>query len=145
MLQNLFGGLAPIDKTELTGVGFDPRRVGLMGNHIARIKSKSQLPTEISSNQLLKSAKEAGEVEAELELAKDIMTHEQATVSKLEQLDDVNLNHSKFMMRVDLGRRKAQAMHGREVSKYGLNAAETQVNLNGYQQIYDVQAREIFG
>lgn len=145
MLENLFGGLASTEKTRLSGIGADPTKVGIMGNPITRIQAKNQLPTEISSNQLLKSAKEAGEVEAELEIAQDIVKYEQATVGKLGQLDDLNLNHSKFMMKADSARRNAQAMHGREVSRYSLNSAETQVNLDGFQTVYDAQATEIFG
>lgn len=145
MLENLFGGLAPTDRTRLSGIGADPTNVGIMGNPITRIQAKNQLPIEISPNQLLKSAKESGAMDAELEIAQDIVKYEQSTVNKLAQLDDLNLNHSKFMMKTDIARRAAQANHAKEVSRYGLNAAENQVNLDGFQQIYDVQATEIFG
>jgi hypothetical protein len=145
MLENLFGGIAPTDKSRLSGIGADPTKVGIMGDAMTRIQAKNQLPTEISPNQLLKSARESGAMDGELEIAQEIVKYEQGIVGKLAQLDELNLNHSKFMMKTDIGRRVAQANHAKEVSRYGLNAAETQVNLDGFQQIYDVQATEIFG
>lgn len=145
MLENLFGGIAPTDKSRLSGIGADPTKVGIMGDAMTRIQAKNQLPTEISPNQLLKSARESGAMDGELEIAQEIVKYEQGIVGKLAQLDELNLNHSKFMMKADIARRVAQANHSKEVSRYGLNAAETQVNLDGFQQIYDVQATEIFG
>jgi hypothetical protein len=145
MLENLFGGIAPTDKSRLSGIGADPTKVGIMGDAMTRIQAKNQLPTEISPNQLLKSARESGAMDGELEIAQEIVKYEQGIVGKLAQLDELNLNHSKFMMKTDIARRVAQANHAKEVSRYGLNAAETQVNLDGFQQIYDVQATEIFG
>ena len=145
MLENLLGGIVPTDKSRLSGIGADPTKVGIMGNAMTRIQAKNQLPTEISPNQLLKSARESGAMDGELEIAQEIVKYEQGIVGKLAQLDELNLNHSKFMMKTDIARRVAQANHAKEVSRYGLNAAETQVNLDGFQQIYDVQATEIFG
>ena len=145
MLENLFGGIAPTDKSRLSGIGADPTKVGIMGDAMTRIQAKNQLLTEISPNQLLKSARESGAMDGELEIAQEIVKYEQGIVGKLAQLDELNLNHSKFMMKTDIARRVAQANHAKEVSRYGLNAAETQVNLDGFQQIYDVQATEIFG
>jgi len=144
-LGAIFGGLAPTDKIKLSGFSGEPGKVGNMGDPLNRIKAKSLLPTEVSANQVLKSAKEVGEMEAEVELAKDIAKYQQENVSKLEQLHDINLSHSKFMMQADLRRRKAQSVHGKDISRYTLNAVENHADLTGFQTVYDVQATEIFG
>lgn len=145
MLENLFGGLAPTDKTKLTGVGADPRQVGLMGNAKARIQSKMVLPTEISANQVLKQAEELGQAEAELELAKTIADYQGKQVEQLVNLHQINSSYSEKMMQVDQRVRSIDAGHARKVSQYQLGAGETQAHLDGYRQIHDVQATEIFG
>jgi hypothetical protein len=144
-LGAIFGGLVPTNKAKLSGFSGEPTKVGNMGDPLTKIKAKTLLPSEISTKQVLKSAKQVGEMEATLELAKNIAKHEQSVVSALEKIHDVNLSHSKFMMETDLRRRNAQAVHGKDVSRHSLNAAEAQIDLEGFQAIYDVQATKIFG
>lgn len=145
MMDNLFGGLVGSNKTQLAGIGADPTKIGDMGRSLTRIKAKMVLPTEISAQQVLKQAEEMGRMDAEVELAKDITDYQSKQLDKLLELHKINVGFTQKTMQVDQALRTIEAGHGKVVSKYHLGAAETQVNLDGYQQIYTVQATEIFG
>lgn len=144
MFDNIFAGLATQEKTQLTGMGTDVTKIGDMGASLTRIKETMKLPTGVSAQQLLQEAKNTGEIEAQLALAKDIAISRSQQMDQLVRLHEINVQHTQKVMQVDERLRSIQANHGKAVSRYQLGAAETQVNLDGFQTVYDVQAKEIF-
>lgn len=142
-IENLFAGLIGNEKTSLAGIRKDATSIGSMGNAIARIQKKSVLPNEISARQIIKSAEELGQLEGEVELAKDIADYRSKELDKLVQLHEVNTSFAQKVMSVDQKIRQIEASHGRGVTRYRLNAAEMQANLDGYQAAYQMSA-EIF-
>ena len=144
MFDNIFAGLATQEKTQLTGMGADVTKIGDMGASLTRIKETMKLPTGVSAQQVLQEAKNTGEIEAQLALAKDIVTSRSQQMDQLVRLHEINVGHTQKVMQVDERLRSIQANHGKAVSRYQLGAAETQVNLDGFQTVYDVQAKEIF-
>jgi CRISPR/Cas system-associated endonuclease Cas1 len=145
MLDNIFGGLASSNnKTDLKGIGTNVTKIGDMGSSLARIKERMVLPESVSAQQVLDEAKHTGEIEAQLELARDIVTSRKQQMEQLLRLHELNVQHTQNVMQVDERLRGIEAGHGKVVSKYQLGAAETQVNLNAYETVYTVQATEIF-
>jgi CRISPR/Cas system-associated endonuclease Cas1 len=144
MFDNIFAGLATQEKTQLTGMGTDVTKIGDMGASLARIKETMKLPAGVSAQQVLQEAKNTGEIEAQLTLAKDIATSRSQQMDQLVRLHEINVQHTQKVMQVDERLRSIQANHGKAVSRYQLGAAETQVNLDGFQTVYEVQAKEIF-
>jgi hypothetical protein len=142
-LEDLFGGVASEGQTKLSGIGSNPTKIGDMGSSLSRIKEKMVLPSKISGAQVIKSAKELANMEGEVELAKDIADYQSKQMDKLLQLHEVNVAHTNKVMQVDQRLRTIEAQHGRNVSRYALNAAETQASLDGYQEAYKMSA-EIF-
>jgi hypothetical protein len=65
-------------------------------------------------------------------------------MDQLVRLHELNVQHTQKVMQVDERLRGISASHGKVVSRYQLGAAETQVNLDGFQTVYEVQAKEIF-
>jgi CRISPR/Cas system-associated endonuclease Cas1 len=115
-----------------------------MGASLTRIKETMKLPARVSAQQVLQEAKSTGEIEAQLALAKDIATSRSQQMDQLVRLHEINVQHTQKVMQVDERLRAIEANHGKAVSRYQLGAAETQVNLDGFQTIYDAQAKEIF-
>lgn len=144
MFDNIFAGLATQEKTQLTGMGADVTKIGDMGASLTRIKETMKLPAGVSAQQVLQEAKNTGEIEAQLALAKDIAASRSQQMDQLVRLHEINVQHTQKVMQVDERLRSIQANHGKAVSRYQLGAAETQVNLDGFQTVYDVQAKEIF-
>lgn len=144
MFDNIFAGLATQEKTQLTGMGADVTKIGDMGASLTRIKETMKLPAGVSAQQVLQEAKNTGEIEAQLALAKDIASSRSQQMDQLVRLHEINVQHTQKVMQVDERLRSIQANHGKAVSRYQLGAAETQVNLDGFQTVYDVQAKEIF-
>ncbi len=144
MFDNIFAGLATQEKTQLTGLGTDVTVIGDMGASLNRIKATMKLPSGVSAQQVLQEAKNTGEIEAQLELAKDIVASRSQQMDQLLRLHELNVQHTQKVMQVDERLRGISASHGKVVSRYQLGAAETQVNLDGFQTVYEVQAKEIF-
>lgn len=144
MFDNIFAGLATQEKTQLTGLGTDITKIGDMGASLNRIKATMKLPAGVSAQQVLQEAKNTGEIEAQLELAKDIVASRSQQMDQLLRLHELNVQHTQKVMQVDERLRGISASHGKVVSRYQLGAAETQVNLDGFQTVYEVQAKEIF-
>lgn len=144
MFDNIFAGLATQEKTQLTGIGTDVTAIGDMGASLNRIKATMKLPAGVSAQQVLQEAKNTGEIEAQLELAKDIVASRSQQMDQLLRLHELNVQHTQKVMQVDERLRSISASHGKVVSRYQLGAAETQVNLDGFQTVYEVQAKEIF-
>lgn len=144
MFDNIFAGLATQEKTQLTGIGTDVTAIGDMGASLNRIKATMKLPAGVSAQQVLQEAKNTGEIEAQLELAKDIVASRSQQMDQLLRLHELNVQHTQKVMQVDERLRSISAGHGKVVSRYQLGAAETQVNLDGFQTVYEVQAKEIF-
>jgi CRISPR/Cas system-associated endonuclease Cas1 len=115
-----------------------------MGSSLARIKERMILPESVSAQQVLNEAKHTGEIEAQLQLARDIVTSRSQQMDQLLKLHELNVQHTQKVMQVDERLRGIQASHGKVVSRHQLGAAETQVNLNAYETVYTVQATEIF-
>lgn len=145
MLDNVFKGLAPSgNKTDLKGIGTNVTKIGDMGSSLARIKERMILPESVSAQQVLDEAKHTGEIEAQLQLAKEIVTSRSQQMDQLLRLHELNVQHTQKVMQVDERLRGIEASHGKVVSRHQLGAAETQVNLNAYETVYTVQATEIF-
>jgi len=87
---DLIGGIVPNSGGggggQIQGTGGDPTKVGIMGNAKTRIKAKMVLPTEISAAQSIKQSKELGQLDAEVELAKDISAKQGQQLDKLLEL-----------------------------------------------------------
>ena len=145
MLNNVFAGLTPGSKTQLIGIGSDVTKIGDMGSSLSKIKQTMKLPAGVSAEQVLQEAKNTGEIEAQLALAKEIVTSRGQQLDQLVRLHEINVGHTQKVMQVDERLRTIEAAHGKAVSKYYLGAAETQVNLNAYQTVYEVEAKEVFG
>lgn len=146
MLDNIFQGLVPTDKTQLTGInGGDITKIGDMGGSLQRIKERMKLPKSVSAQQVLEEAKHTGEIEAQLALAQEIVNSRGQELDQLVRLHEINVKHTQKVMQVDERLRTIQAGHSKAVARYQLGAAETQVNLGAFETVYDVQAREIFG
>jgi CRISPR/Cas system-associated endonuclease Cas1 len=145
MLNNIFGGLAPSgNKTDLKGIGTNATKIGDMGSSLARIKERMILPESVSAQQVLDEAKHTGEIEAQLELAKEIVTSRKQQMEQLLRLHELNVQHTQNVMQVDERLRGIEAGHGKVVSRYQLGAAETQIRLTAYEDVYTTQAAEIF-
>jgi len=143
-IENLFGGLVHDGHNKINGIGSNQvTKVGNMGNSLSRIKSKMVLPTEISASQVIKSEKDLGHMEGEVELAKDIADKESKQLDKLLELHKINVGYTQKVMHVDQQLRSIEGQHGRAVSRYMLGAAETQASLDGFQEAYQMSA-EIF-
>jgi CRISPR/Cas system-associated endonuclease Cas1 len=145
MLDNVFKGLAPSsNKTDLKGIGTNVTKIGDMGSSLARIKERMILPESVSAQQVLNEAKHTGEIEAQLELARDIVTSRKQQMEQLLRLHELNVQHTQNVMQVDERLRGIEAGHGKVVSRYQLGAAETQIRLTAYEDVYTTQAAEIF-
>ena len=143
-IENLFGGLVDDGHNKINGIGSNQvTKIGNMGNSLSRIKQKMVLPTEISANQVIKSEKELGHMEGEVELAKNIADKQGKQLDRLLELHKINAAHTQKVMHVDQQLRSIEGQHGKAVSRYMLSAAETQANLDGYQEAYRMSA-EIF-
>ena len=81
-MENFFGGLIADKSGKLAGSGQNPTTVGSMGNSIARVKAKMKLPTEISAQQVIDLEREMGQVDAELQLADDIISTQEKLLGK---------------------------------------------------------------
>lgn len=144
MFDNVFAGLTPAGKSQLVGIGSDVTKIGDMGSSLAKIKETMTLPAGVSAQQILQEAKNTGEIEAQLALAKEIVTSRGQQLDELVRLHELNVQHTQKVMQVDERLKGIEAAHGKVVSRYQLGTAETQVNLNAYQTVYEVQAKEIF-
>lgn len=144
MFDNVFAGLTPASKSQLVGIGTDVTKIGDMGSSLTRIKETMKLPAGVSAQQVLKEAENTGKIEAQLALAKEIVTSRSQQLDQLVRLHEINVGHTQKVMQVDERLRNIEAAHGKVVSRYQLGTAETQVNLNAYQTVYEVQAKEIF-
>ncbi|MEY3221891.1 MAG: hypothetical protein RLZZ203_747, partial [Cyanobacteriota bacterium] len=69
MMDNLFGGLVADKSSKLTGSGQNPTAIGNLGNSMARVKDKMQLPVEISAAKVIQLEQEMGQTAGEMELA----------------------------------------------------------------------------
>jgi len=143
-VENLFGGFAGNSGGKIQGIGNDPTKVGGMGNPKSRLRAKTVLPTEISIAQVLKAKRELGQLDAEVELGKEIATTREQQVARLVELQRINTDYSKKMMSADQSVRTLEAGHARSVAQYQLGAAEIQAEFDGYQKAYEMSA-EIFG
>ena len=81
-MDNFFVGLVANKSGKLAGSGQNPTTIGNMGNSMARVKAKMQLPTEISAQQVLNLEREMGQVDAELELGKQIVSSQEKLLVK---------------------------------------------------------------
>lgn len=143
-MENLFGGLVANKSGKLAGSGQNPTTIGNMGNSIARIKAKMQLPTEISAQQVLNLEKEMGQVDAELELGKQIVSSQEKLLGKAVDLHNINTQWAAVTMKADQRLREIESAHNQAVSRYMLGAATTQAYNDGYREAYQMSA-EIFG
>ena len=143
-VENLFGGFAGNTGGKIQGIGNDPTKVGGMGNPKSRLTARLVLPTEISAAAVLKAKRELGQLDAEVELGKEIAATREQQVARLVELQKINTGYSEKMMSADQSIRKIEAGHARSVAQYQLNAAEIQAEFNGYQKAYEMSA-EIFG
>ena len=143
-MDNFFGGLVANKSGKLAGSGQNPTTIGNMGNPMARIKAKMQLPTEISAQQVLNLEKEMGQVDAELELADQIISKQKALLGKAVDLHGKNTKWAAVTMEADQKLREIESNHNQTVSKYMLGAATTQAYNDGYTEAYQMSA-EIFG
>lgn len=143
-MENFFGGLVANKSGKLTGSGQNPTTIGNMGNSMARVKTKMQLPTEISAEQVLNLEKEMGQVDAELELADQIISKQKALLGKAVDLHGKNTKWAAVTMETEQKLREIESNHSRTVSKYMLGAATTQAYNDGYTEAYQMSA-EIFG
>ena len=145
MLDNVFKGLAPSgNRTDLKGIGTNVTKIGDMGSSLARIKERMILPESVSAQQVLNEAKHTGEIEAQLQLAKEIVTSRSQQMDQLLRLHELNVQHTQKVMQVDERLRGIEASHGKVVSRHQLGAAETQIRLTAYEDVYTTQAAEIF-
>lgn len=143
-MDNFFGGLVANKSGKLAGSGQNPTTIGNMGNSMARVKAKMQLPTEISAQQVLNLEKEMGQVDAELELADQIISKQKALLNKAVDLHGKNTKWAATTMEADQKLREIESNHHQTVSKYMLGAATTQAYNDGYTEAYQMSA-EIFG
>ena len=144
-VQNLFGGFAGNTGGKIQGIGNDPTKVGGMGNPKSRLTARLVLPTEISAAAVLKEEKGLGQLTAEVELAKNMSATREQQVNKLVELQRINTDYSKKMMSADQSMRSLEEVHARGVAQHQLNAAVIQAAFDGYQEIYNTSATEIFG
>jgi hypothetical protein len=114
-----------------------------MGQPLTRIKNKMTLPHKISSQQIIENHKELGQLEGEVELAKQIADSQEKQVQTLIKLQEINKDFSTKMMAADNKLRQIEASHARRIGQYQLGAAITQASLNGYQEAYQMSG-EIF-
>ena len=145
---DLIGGIVPSggngNRGKLAANVNDPTKIGTSGNPISRINSKLVLPSEIGATQVVKSRTELAKVEAEVELAKEMMDYQSKEVDELVKLQGINVAYSQKMMNVKESLAKLEAGHGRAISQFQLGSAVTQASLDGYQEIYNMGS-EIFG
>ena len=143
-MDNFFRGLVASKSGKLAGSGQNPTTIGNMGNSMARVKSKMQLPTEISAQQVLNLEREMGQVDAELELADQIISKQKTLLGKAVDLHSKNTKWAAVTMEADQKLREIESNHNQTVSKYMLGAATTQAYNDGYTEAYQISA-EIFG
>jgi hypothetical protein len=142
-MENFFGGLVANKSGKLAGSGQNPTTIGNMGNSKARITAKMQLPTEISAQQVVNLEKEMGQVDAELELADQIISTQKKLLGKAVDLHGKNTKWAAATMEADQKLREIESSHNQTVSKYMLGAATTQAYNDGYTEAYQMGA-EIF-
>lgn len=142
-MDNFFGGLVANKSGKLAGSGQNPTTIGNMGNSMARVKAKMQLPAEISAQQVLNLEREMGQVDAELELADDIISAQEKLLSKAVDLHAKNTKWAAVTMKADQKLREIEAGHNQTVSRYMLGAATTQAYTDGFTEAYQMGA-EIF-
>lgn len=142
-MENLFGGLVASKSSKLTGTGQNPITIGNMGNSMARIHAKFELPTEISPKEVIRQEKEIGQVDAEMELSKIIVKNQEQLLNKAIDLHNINTQWAVTKMKADLKLREMQSGHATEVARYQLGAATTQAYTDGYTEAYQMSA-EIF-
>lgn len=142
-MENFFGGLVANKSGKLAGSGQNPTTIGNMGNSMARVKAKMQLPTEISAQQVLNLEREMGQVDAELELADDIISTQEKLLGKAVDLHAKNTKWAAVTMKADQKLREIEAGHNQTVSRYMLGAATTQAYTDGFTEAYQMGA-EIF-
>ncbi|MFM5935948.1 MAG: hypothetical protein ACKOQ2_09565 [Dolichospermum sp.] len=143
-MDNLFGGLVANKSGKLQGSGQNPTTIGNMGNSRARITARMVLPTEISAQQIINQEREMGEVNAELELAKTLVSNQEKLLGKAVDLHSLNTQWASATMKADQRLREIEADHQQQVSRYALGAATTQAYTDGYTEAYQMSA-EIFG
>jgi hypothetical protein len=142
-MENFFGGLVADKSGKLAGSGQNPTAIGNMGNSMARVKAKMKLPTEISAQQVVNLEREMGQVDAELELGKMIVSSQEKLLNKAVDLHNINTQWAAVTMKADQKLREIESGHNQTVSKYMLGAATTQAYDDGYTEAYRVSA-EIF-
>lgn len=144
MMDNLFGGLVADKSSKLVGSGQNPIAIGNLGNSMARVKAKMQLPTEISAQTVINMEKEMGQAKGELELADQIISAQEKLLNDAIALHGKNTKWASVTMRADQKLREIEAEHNQQVSGYMLGAAKTQAYTDGYMEAYQMSA-EIFG
>ena len=142
-MENFFGGLVANKSGKLAGSGQNPTTIGNMGNSKARITAKMVLPTEISAQQVVNLEKEMGQVDAELELADQIISTQKKLLGKAVDLHSKNTKWAAATMEADQKLREIESSHNQTFSKYMLGAATTQAYNDGYTEAYQMGA-EIF-
>ncbi len=142
-MENFFGGLVANKSGKLAGSGQNPTTIGNMGNSKARITAKMQLPAEISAQQVINLEREMGQVDAELELADQIISTQKKLLGKAVDLHSKNTKWAAATMEADQKLREIESSHNQTVSKYMLGAATTQAYNDGYTEAYQMGA-EIF-
>lgn len=142
-MENFFGGLVADKSGKLVGSGQNPTTIGNMGNSMARVKAKMKLPTEISAQQVINLEREMGQVDAELELADQIISAQEKLLTKAVDLHGKNTKWATTTMKADQKLREIESGHNQNVATYLMGAAKTQAYDDGYTEAYRVSA-EIF-
>jgi hypothetical protein len=142
-MENFFGGLVADKSGKLAGSGQNPTAIGNMGNSMARVKAKMKLPTEISAQQVVNLEREMGQVDAELQLADDIISTQEKLLGKAVDLHAKNTKWAAVTMKADQKLREIESGHNQTVAQYMLGAATTQAYVDGFTEAYQVSV-EIF-
>ena len=143
MMGNLFGGLVAGESSKLTGSGQNPTAIGNLGNSMARIKDKMQLPVEISAAKVIQLEQEMGQITGEMELADQIISAQEKLLNDAITLHSKNTKWAAVTMKADQRLRELESQHKQQIATYSLGAAKTQAFVDGYTGAYQMSA-EIF-
>ena len=143
MMDNLFGGLVAGKSSKLTGSGQNPTAIGNLGNSMARVKDKMQLPVEISAAKVIQLEQEMGQTAGEMELAEQIISAQEKLLNDAITLHGKNTDWAAITMRADQKLREIESKHHQQIATYSLGAAKTQAYVDGYTGAYQMSA-EIF-
>jgi hypothetical protein len=133
----MFGGLAPIKRTEIgLGKSVDVRKVN--GTEKARVKAQVSLPSITTTARVNSAKKLMGKTEAQTKLLQKHSQYSIAIANNLVTAHEVRAKHSKAMMEIDQKLQVIGITHGKEVSDYQLESAGNVAYLNGYQQQMEI-------